>query len=222
MGFDSDLWGGGRARRPHHFVVLGAGEAGLARAEVVGVLDEGLVVGAHVEGDGHDAVRGDPAAGRVERQLADGDAHAVDAQVAQAEDSRAVGDDNHVDVVLRPVVDHGGEVPAVVAAEIHAARAAKLVPKLLADRADGRRVDERRHGLDIVYKQVKIQGFIPILEVLQIPATNANHQTFLTRRRMGKVHVFGLVVWLCSKLPQYSLDLIIQSLDSWRQQTTQP
>jgi hypothetical protein len=72
-----------------------------------------------------------PAACRVQRQLADGDTHScgsparadewsarplwvskardlctVNAEVAEAEDSGAVGDDDDVHVAVRPVVNH--------------------------------------------------------------------------------------------------------------------
>ena len=41
----------------------------------------------------------DAAAGGVERELADRDAHAAGALVAEAEDALAVGDDDHLGVV---------------------------------------------------------------------------------------------------------------------------
>ena len=56
----------------------------------------------------------DPGQGRVEGQLADGDAHAVDAEVAEAEDALAVGDDNGAHVVLGPVLQDLVDVALVV------------------------------------------------------------------------------------------------------------
>ena len=41
----------------------------------------------------------DAAAGRVERELADRDAHAAGALVAEAEDALAIGDDDHLGAV---------------------------------------------------------------------------------------------------------------------------
>ena len=56
----------------------------------------------------------DPRQGGVEGELADGDAHAVDAEVAEAEDALAVGDDNGAHVVLGPVLQDLVDVALVV------------------------------------------------------------------------------------------------------------
>ena len=57
----------------------------------------------------------------VEAELADGDAHAVDAEVAEPEDTRAVGDDGDFDIV-RPVLDDLVEVAAVFEGQVEACR----------------------------------------------------------------------------------------------------
>ena len=82
---------------------------GEAAAWVEGCRGGRLVVGADVEGDGQDAVGRDAAARRVEGELADGDAHAVDAEVAQPQDARAVRhhDDVHVVLHAAPVLVSG-------------------------------------------------------------------------------------------------------------------
>ena len=64
-------------------------------------------------------------AGRVERELADGDAHAVRAEVAEPEDALAVGDDDDARAV-RPVPQHLGDAPAVVGADEQPARALEV------------------------------------------------------------------------------------------------
>ncbi len=48
----------------------------------------------------------DARAGRVQRELADRDAHAVGAQVAQAEDALAIRDDDDPGVLMRPVLQN--------------------------------------------------------------------------------------------------------------------
>ena len=101
-----------------HLEVLVALEARLADPDVVGVAEQRLVVRPHVEHHRHHAVRRDPARRDVERQLPDRNAHPVAAEVAQPKDARAVGDDDHVDVVVRPVVHHRAEVAAVLAREV--------------------------------------------------------------------------------------------------------
>ena len=80
-----------------------ATHARLAQAEVERVLQQRFVVGADIEQDRQGDLRRHAGAGRVQRQLADGDAHAVGAEVAQAKDTLAVGDDDDADVPFRPV-----------------------------------------------------------------------------------------------------------------------
>ena len=70
----------------------------LRQADVERVVEQLLVLGADVERDRQARLRVDAGAGRVERQLADRDAHAIRAEVAQAEDALAVGDHDHADV----------------------------------------------------------------------------------------------------------------------------
>ena len=78
-------------------VVIGlAGEPLLADADVIGVLEEGFVVGADVEHHRQAELGVNAGAGRVERQLADRNAHAVGAEIAEAEDAFAVGDDDQL------------------------------------------------------------------------------------------------------------------------------
>ena len=85
-------------------VIGGAAQAGHGGADIEGVLAQLAVVGADVEHDGQ-ALRGvDAGAAGVKGQLAHGDAHAVGAEVAEAEDALAVGHDDHahVGVVVDP------------------------------------------------------------------------------------------------------------------------
>ena len=84
-------------------VVFRAAHAVLAQAEIERVVEQSLVVGADVERDRQGQLRRHAGAGGVERQLAHRDAHAADAEVAQAEDALAVGHDDEADVRLRPV-----------------------------------------------------------------------------------------------------------------------
>ena len=80
------------------------------------------VVGAGVEVDRKRPRGVDAAAERVERELADRDAHAPDAQVAQAEDPLAVGHDDHVHRGERPVRQDRVDLVAVLVRQEQAAR----------------------------------------------------------------------------------------------------
>jgi hypothetical protein len=76
-------------------LVAVAAHALVAQAEVERVRRQFLVVRADVEHDRHRALRRQACAQRVQRELADRDAHAAGALVTQAQDALAVGDDDH-------------------------------------------------------------------------------------------------------------------------------
>ena len=94
-------------------VVLVVVDAPVAPAEVLRVLEQFGAIGAHVEHDRQRAGGIDAADEGVERQLADRNAHPADALVAQTEDPLPVGHHDHVDVTLRPVVQHLVQTVAV-------------------------------------------------------------------------------------------------------------
>ena len=81
-----------------------------------------LVVGACVEVHGQKVLRRHTGAGGVELQLADGNARAVCAEVAQAKNPAAIGDADEPDVFLRPVIQNLFHLAAACDREIHAAR----------------------------------------------------------------------------------------------------
>ena len=94
----------GRAFGPHgldepvdEVVVARAGDPVVPPAEVHGVRQQPGVVGPGVQQHGQGARRVDAPQHRVQRQLADRDAHAADALVTQAQNPLPVGDDDDVD-----------------------------------------------------------------------------------------------------------------------------
>ena len=82
----------------------------------------------------------------VEVELADGDAHALHAQVAEAEHARAVRHDDDVHALVVPVVHHRVHVPLVRAREVHPARAPEQARVLRAGRRGDTVTGERRDG----------------------------------------------------------------------------
>jgi hypothetical protein len=97
----------------------------------------------------------------------DASGRTVRAQVAEAEDAAPVRHDDDVDVLVRPVVDHGGHVPPVLLGEVHAPGAAEPVPELLAHLPHGGRVDQRRHLVQVVDQHAVVQRLVPVVQVLQ-------------------------------------------------------
>jgi hypothetical protein len=70
-------------------VVLGAAQAAPAQADVVRVRQQFRVVCTHVQDDGQTQLRVHARAGGIERKLTDRDAHAVGAEIAEAENALA-------------------------------------------------------------------------------------------------------------------------------------
>ena len=114
-------------------------------SQVQRVVEQPGVVRADVERHRQAAGRVQAASGDVERDLADRDAHAVGAEVAEAENALAVGDDDQVDARQRHALEDLVDAPDVVRAEVDAAIPAGDVAQLQAGLADRRRVDDRHH-----------------------------------------------------------------------------
>lgn len=134
----------------------------LAQSEVELVLELVLVVGAEVEGNGDGATGIDTGTSDVELELSDGDTHATDTEIAQSENTGAVGDDGNLRSELRilgvrsVVLDDLGEVGEVVDGEEEAVGLAGRREErvdagiVLARSADGRGVDQGEGFLELI------------------------------------------------------------------------
>ena len=111
-------------------VIVVAPHALMLPADIEGIGEPLLIVGADVEQDGQRGGGVDAGAGRVERQLADGDAHAAGALVAQPQDALAVGDDDHLDLVEARMIEDRLEGVALRVAQEQPARIAPIVAEL--------------------------------------------------------------------------------------------
>ena len=107
----------------------------------------------------------DAGAERVERELADRDAHAADAQVAQPEDALAVGHDDHVARRRTGAFRSIASIAlAVRVGDEQAARPAVDVAVVLARHADHRRVDDRHHLGDVLLHKAVEERLVAILQ----------------------------------------------------------
>ena len=172
-----------------------------AVADVERVTEQLAIVGADVEGDRQREGGMQTARGRVEGQLADGDAHAAGALVAEAEDALVVGHDDEADVRvgrvaqdLRDAVDVGGRDP-------DAARASDDVAELLAGLAHRGRVDDGHELFEMVGQEPIEERRVAVLE-----------------RGQADVLLEGVVLAL-DVLP-LELHLLLDALDAVGQQTT--
>ena len=126
-----------------------------------------IVVGADIEKHRQRRQGMDAAAGGVERELADRDAHAAGALIAEAEDALAVGDDDHLGAIeLRIGKDLLDALPVLQAQE-QPARLAEQPAEVLAARADRRRVGDRQQLLDVAGEQRVEHGFVGVLQLAQ-------------------------------------------------------
>ncbi len=148
----------------HHRVVGLAPQPGLAPADVEVVAQQVLVVGADVEAD-RQRLRGvDPRGGHVERELADRDAHAARALVAEAEDALVVRHHDEAHVLVRGVGEHLGHAAPVLGRDPEAACAPEDPAVLLAGLAHGGRVDDRQELLEVVPEHLVEEVLVAVLE----------------------------------------------------------
>ncbi len=152
-------------------VVLLAANALVLPADVNGIVEQRFVVGAHVEQHGQAMLRRNAAQRRVERHLADGNAHAARALIAQAEDALAVADHNAAHVVVARVGEDLLDAVLVGIAEEEAARLAPDLGEALASLAHCRRVDDGQQLLDVVGDERVEQRLVVVLQVAHIACT---------------------------------------------------
>ena len=92
------------------------GQAPLAQAEIQRIRQQGRVVRADVEHDRQAAPGMQPGARGVQREFADGDAHAVRTEVTEPQDALAIGHDDHRGLAMRPVAHDLRDATAIVGA----------------------------------------------------------------------------------------------------------
>ena len=106
----------------------------------------------------------DPGGGRVDGDLADGNAHAARALVAQAQDALVVGDDDEANVFARPVAQHLVDAAPVVRRDPEPPRPAEDVAELLAGSPHRRRVDDGQELLQVLAQHVMEEMLVAVLE----------------------------------------------------------
>ena len=174
---------------------------GLAEPEVERVGEQGLVVGADVQCDGQGDLGRHARAGD-QRQLADRDAHAVDAQVAEAEDALPVGDHDEANVLLRPVAEDLLDPAPALDGEVEAAGPAEDVAELLAGLADGGGVDQRHEVGGVRHQRLVVERLVVVLQ-------------------RGQVDVPVEVGGLMTELEEDAAELVLLGIDAFGDQAGQ-
>ena len=143
-----------------------------------------------------------PGARGVKRELADRNAHAAGALIAEPEDALAVADHDGFDAIEARMRDDAADGVLVWQAQKQAARLAKDVAEQLAAEPDRRRVDDRHHLFDISRQQRVEQRLVAILQAAQ-------------------EHVTLQVAGLAAKGVEPAFDLHVERRDVRRQQAVQ-
>src|SRR5207249_3995670 len=102
--------------------------------------------------------------GHVQRKLPDRNAHAVRAKIAETQNALAIGDDDHANIVVRPVRKDLADMATLGGRYIEPSRTTEDVPILLAGLPDRRRIDDRHQLRQMVDKHVVEQRLIAVLE----------------------------------------------------------
>ena len=145
-------------------VVGGASQPRLGVAEVERIAQEMGVVGPAVQRHGQREGGTDSGSGGVEGQLADGDAHAPRALVAEAEDALVVGGHDQTDVRPACVAQQLWDAIDVIGGDPQPLRAPQHVAEGPARVAHRGRVDDRRQLLEMIDEHAVKEGLVAIVE----------------------------------------------------------
>src|SRR3990167_10677650 len=78
----------------------------MAPTQIELIVNEALIICAHIEKDGQRIGWADTAKQRVEGDFANRDGHATDAQISKTQNPLSIGHDNHINPIFRPISDH--------------------------------------------------------------------------------------------------------------------
>ena len=146
-------------------VVLGAAQSRRSTSEVIRISDQLTVVGANIERDRECPRRLNACGGGVERELADGNAHAANTEIAESENALVVGDNDQTNLgAARCIAQQFRNSRRVLGGDPCAARAAPDLTPALARLADGWRVDDRQELFNVLNKEAIEEGLVAILQ----------------------------------------------------------
>ena len=149
-------------------VVLGAANALVLPANIDRVVQPRFVVRAHVEQNRQAVLRRNAAQRGVERHLADGNAHAARALIAQAENALAVRDHDAAHLVKARVGEDLLDAVLLRIAEKKPARPAPDLAEALAALAHRGRIDNGQQLFGVVLDQRVEERFAVVLQVAHV------------------------------------------------------
>ena len=149
-------------------VVLLPADAMVLPADIDGVVEQGLVIGAHVEQDGQAVLRGNAAESGIESHFADRNANAAGALIAEAEDALAVADHDAAHIVIARVGEHLLHAMLVGIADKEATGPAPDFAEALAAFAHRGGVDDGQQFLNIVRNEGVEEGLVVVLQIAHV------------------------------------------------------
>ena len=166
-----------------------AAEPLLWEADIIGIVEQRLIVGADVEHHRQAELGMNAGAGGIKRELADRNAHAVGAEVTETENALAVGDDDQLRRI-GPVAEQFGDAAAIVGADEETARPLEDMTEALAGKTHRRRVDQRLDFVDVVDHDTEEQRLVAVVQPVQ------SHVFFQVVRQLAQIghHAPGLRV----------------------------
>src|SRR5262249_56679523 len=148
----------------NELIVGGAAHALVPPADINGIRQALSIVGAHIEHDRQSGRGVQTAARGIKRELADRNAHAASALIAEAEDALAIGHNDGLDVVETRVGQNELDAAYVGKAEEETARLAEGMAEFLAAKSYRGSGDDRQHAGEIMHQQSVEQNLDTVLE----------------------------------------------------------
>ena len=151
-------------------LVAFATHTGMAIAQVGEIVEQLLVVGAHVQIHGDHPVRVDTRGGRVDSQLANGDIGTVHAPVTDAQDLLCIRDHQQVHVIgPQPQRFEGcSNVLGMIHIQVHGARTTVVPAPFLDGLTDGRVVNDGQHFHQVIGQQPVVEHLVSVVQLVQV------------------------------------------------------
>mmetsp|Transcript_39472 Transcript_39472/g.101276 ORF Transcript_39472/g.101276 Transcript_39472/m.101276 type:complete len:381 (-) Transcript_39472:97-1239(-) len=184
----------------HNVVVLITSEARASKTKVAGIIPEVFIVSTDIEAHWEHSLRVDAASSTVEGQLPDGDSHTMHTEITETQYTGTICHHNDINIIGRPVVNHGRHVASVDSREIHTPAATEKGTELLACLSHGRGVNDGRNVFDVAQHKLIKDSFASIL------------------KGRDQLPLFQVIIQLIEVLSK-ALDLLLHVCHSGRQKT---
>ena len=132
------------------------------------VVKQLLIIGTGIQYHRQRISRADATAGGIQRELADRNTHPADALIAEAENTFAIGDDNHFNVLFGGVLQHIVNMFTIGISDKQPTGTAVYIREMFTGFPDRWGIDHRHHFAEMFINQAVKQGLIGILNIAQI------------------------------------------------------